>query len=44
MSDGAATTIESSNVAWALFDVFLGKDPVSPSLKNSVAKGLVKLV
>ncbi|OIT00311.1 PREDICTED: fatty-acid-binding protein 3, chloroplastic [Nicotiana attenuata] len=33
-------TIESTNVASALFDVFLGGDPVSPSLKASVANGL----
>ncbi|KAJ8542982.1 hypothetical protein K7X08_005505 [Anisodus acutangulus] len=32
--------IESTNVAAALFDVFLGGDPVSPTLKTSVAKGL----
>ncbi|KAG8386493.1 hypothetical protein BUALT_Bualt03G0154300 [Buddleja alternifolia] len=33
-------TIESSNVTSALFDVFLGRDPVSPSLKTSASKGL----
>ncbi|PIM97697.1 Chalcone isomerase [Handroanthus impetiginosus] len=33
-------TIESSNVTYALFDVFLGGNPVSPSLKASVSKGL----
>ncbi|KAK4355336.1 hypothetical protein RND71_024307 [Anisodus tanguticus] len=32
--------IESTNVAAALFDVFLGGDPVSPTLKTSVAKGM----
>ncbi|KAL8046722.1 hypothetical protein ABFX02_08G192788 [Erythranthe guttata] len=33
-------TIESSNVASALFDVFLGGNPVSPSLKSSASNGL----
>ncbi|KAM7498556.1 hypothetical protein LguiA_022970 [Lonicera macranthoides] len=33
-------TIESKNVAMALFDVFFGSEPVSPSLKASVANGL----
>ncbi|KAG9149964.1 hypothetical protein Leryth_010039 [Lithospermum erythrorhizon] len=33
-------TIESVNVTSALFDIFLGDAPVSPSLKTSVAKGL----
>ncbi|XVE52989.1 hypothetical protein DITRI_Ditri02bG0168900 [Diplodiscus trichospermus] len=33
-------TIKSANVASALFDVFLGDAPVSPSLKTSVASGL----
>ncbi|KAL2331254.1 hypothetical protein Fmac_018835 [Flemingia macrophylla] len=37
-------TIESSNVASALFDVFLGDSPVSPSLKTSVAEGLSKVL
>ncbi|XP_073311828.1 fatty-acid-binding protein 3, chloroplastic-like [Primulina huaijiensis] len=32
-------TIESSNVASALFDVFLGSNPVSPSLKDSASNG-----
>ncbi|VFQ64367.1 unnamed protein product [Cuscuta campestris] len=32
--------IESANVTSALFDVFLGSNPVSPSLKASVANGL----
>nr|GLL22756.1 fatty-acid-binding protein 3, chloroplastic isoform X1 [Ipomoea trifida] len=32
--------IESANVTSALFDVFLGGNPVSPSLKASVANGL----
>lgn len=33
-------TIESSNVTSALFDVFLGGNPVSPSLKASTCYGL----
>ncbi|KAJ4842389.1 Fatty-acid-binding protein 3, chloroplastic [Turnera subulata] len=33
-------TIESTNVTFALFDVFLGDAPVSPSLKVSVSGGL----
>lgn len=33
-------TIESMNVSRALFDVFLGESPVSPTLKASVASGL----
>ncbi|KAF7836595.1 fatty-acid-binding protein 3, chloroplastic [Senna tora] len=37
-------TIESANVASALFDVFLGDSPVSPTLKSSVAKGLSKIL
>ncbi|XP_068665820.1 fatty-acid-binding protein 3, chloroplastic-like [Aristolochia californica] len=37
-------TIESSNVASALFDVFLGDAPVSPPLKVSVASGLERLL
>ncbi|KAI5338979.1 hypothetical protein L3X38_018251 [Prunus dulcis] len=32
--------IESENVALALFDVFFGDTPVSPSLKSSVVNGL----
>ncbi|KAK7244055.1 hypothetical protein RIF29_38873 [Crotalaria pallida] len=43
-SNGVTSTvdasIESANVASALFDVFLGDNPVSPSLKASVAEGL----
>ncbi|KAK4420453.1 Fatty-acid-binding protein 3, chloroplastic [Sesamum alatum] len=42
--DGAPSsidaTIESSNVTSALFDVFLGGNPVSPSLKASASNGL----
>ncbi|CAJ1957796.1 unnamed protein product [Sphenostylis stenocarpa] len=37
-------TIESANVASALFNVFLGDSPVSPSLKTSVAEGLSKVL
>ncbi|KAM7260591.1 hypothetical protein ACFE04_011264 [Oxalis oulophora] len=33
-------TIESINVSSALFDVFVGDSPVSPSLKSSVSNGL----
>lgn len=40
MPSSVDATIESTNVASALFDVFLGGDPVSPSLKASVANGL----
>lgn len=43
-SDGVPSsvdaTIESPNVTSALFDVFLGGNSVSPSLKSSVANGL----
>uniref|UniRef100_A0A5B7BSE0 Chalcone-flavonone isomerase family protein n=1 Tax=Davidia involucrata TaxID=16924 RepID=A0A5B7BSE0_DAVIN len=37
-------TIESMNVTWALSDVFFGGDPVSPSLKASVANGLATIL
>ncbi|KAH0653980.1 hypothetical protein KY289_031658 [Solanum tuberosum] len=40
MPSSVDATIESPNVASALFDVFLGGDPVSPTLKASVTKGL----
>ncbi|KAG6755185.1 hypothetical protein POTOM_041003 [Populus tomentosa] len=47
-SDGipssADATIESENVTSALFDVFFGDAPVSPSLKNSVANGLATIL
>ncbi|KAK9674239.1 hypothetical protein RND81_12G220100 [Saponaria officinalis] len=33
-------TIDSMNVTRALFDVFFGESPVSPTLKTSVASGL----
>lgn len=43
-SDGLPTvmdaTINSMNVTSALFNVFFGNNPVSPSLKSSVAAGL----
>lgn len=37
----ADAAIESMNVTRALFDVFFGESPVSPTLKASVASGLV---
>ncbi|KAL7186122.1 hypothetical protein ACSBR2_027970 [Camellia fascicularis] len=37
-------TIESMNVTMALFDVFFGSDPVSPSLKTSVSNGLATML
>ncbi|KAL8510067.1 hypothetical protein ACS0TY_017047 [Phlomoides rotata] len=37
-------TIESSNVTCALFDVFLGGNPVSPSLKASASSGLAAVL
>ncbi|KAK1385930.1 Chalcone-flavonone isomerase family protein [Heracleum sosnowskyi] len=40
MPSGIDATIDSSNVTLALFDVFFGGEPVSPSLKASVASGL----
>ncbi|XP_075477847.1 fatty-acid-binding protein 3, chloroplastic-like isoform X1 [Primulina tabacum] len=40
MPSSVDATIESSNVASALFDVFLGSNPVSPSLKDSASNGL----
>lgn len=39
MPSGVDATIESKNVTLALFDVFFGSEPVSPSLKASVATG-----
>lgn len=43
-TDGLPTavdaTIDSKNVTSALFDIFFGNKPVSPSLKSSVAQGL----
>lgn len=47
-SDGLPTNvdaeIESVNVASSLFDAFFGESPVSPSLKASVANGIVAVV
>ncbi|KAL2943405.1 Fatty-acid-binding protein 3 chloroplastic [Bienertia sinuspersici] len=37
-------TIESMNVTKALFDVFVGESPVSPTLKSSVANNLVAIL
>lgn len=37
-------TIESINVTSALFDVFFGSDPVSPSLKAAVSSGLATML
>ncbi|XAR56408.1 Chalcone isomerase [Bertholletia excelsa] len=42
MPSASDATIESTNVTSALFNVFFGSDPVSPSLKSSVANGLAK--
>ncbi|KAK3011381.1 hypothetical protein RJ639_012451 [Escallonia herrerae] len=44
MPSGVDATIESTNVTWALYDVFFGGDPVSPSLKASVANGLATVL
>lgn len=33
-------TIESENVTLSLFDVFFGRNPVSPTLKASISNGL----
>ncbi|KAK9268632.1 hypothetical protein L1049_000389 [Liquidambar formosana] len=44
LPSGVDATIESKNVTSALFDVFLGDAPVSPSLKASVANGLASLL
>lgn len=40
MPSGVDATIESNNVSPALFDVFFGDEPVSPSLKAAVSNGL----
>ncbi|XP_057515938.1 fatty-acid-binding protein 3, chloroplastic isoform X2 [Amaranthus tricolor] len=37
-------TIESMNVTRALFDVFFGDSPVSPTLKSSLANGLATIL
>ncbi|XP_010241349.1 PREDICTED: fatty-acid-binding protein 3, chloroplastic [Nelumbo nucifera] len=44
MPSNVDATIESTNVTLALFDVFLGNTPVSPSLKASVSNGLAKVL
>ncbi|KAK3009351.1 hypothetical protein RJ639_013087 [Escallonia herrerae] len=44
MPSGVDATIESTNVTFALYDVFFGGDPVSPSLKASVANGLATVL
>ncbi|GAB4849279.1 Fatty-acid-binding protein 3, chloroplastic [Ancistrocladus abbreviatus] len=44
LSSGVDATIESANVTRALFDVFFGHSPVSPSLKASVASGLATIL
>ncbi|CAN1301601.1 Fatty-acid-binding protein 3, chloroplastic [Linum perenne] len=43
-SSSADATIESANVTAALFYVFFGDSPVSPSLKMSVATGLAAVL
>uniref|UniRef100_A0A2P2NUP8 Chalcone-flavonone isomerase family protein n=1 Tax=Rhizophora mucronata TaxID=61149 RepID=A0A2P2NUP8_RHIMU len=42
--DHVDARIESANVTFALFDTFFGGDPVSPSLKASVANGLATML
>ncbi|KAI3753620.1 hypothetical protein L2E82_25679 [Cichorium intybus] len=37
-------TIESENVTRSLFDVFFGREPVSPSLKASISNGLASIL
>ncbi|KAK3424595.1 hypothetical protein EUGRSUZ_F01378 [Eucalyptus grandis] len=44
LPSGTDATIESQNVTFALFDVFLGDASVSPSLKASVANGLATIL
>ncbi|XP_028754379.1 uncharacterized protein LOC114713868 [Neltuma alba] len=44
LPSAADATIESANVASALFDVFFGDSPVSSTLKASVADGLSKVL
>ena len=44
LPSAADATIESVNVASALFDVFFGDSPVSPTLKASVADGVSKVL
>ena len=38
------SSIESKSLLFALYDVFLGLDAVSPSAKASVAEGITKLL
>lgn len=40
----AEVKIESTNINFALFDVFFGDAPVSPSLKAMVCNGLAKIL
>lgn len=40
----AEAKIESTNINFALFDVFFGDAPVSPSLKAMVCNGLAKIL
>lgn len=44
LPSGVDATIESENVTFALYDVFFGGAPVSPSLKASVATGLTTIL
>nr|XP_027102707.1 fatty-acid-binding protein 3, chloroplastic-like [Coffea arabica] len=44
LPSGVDATTESTNVISALFDVFLGSDSVSPTLKASVTSGLTALL
>lgn len=44
LPSGVDAEIESENVAFALFDVFFGDTPVSPSLKASVLNGLESIL
>ncbi|KAH9723546.1 Fatty-acid-binding protein 3 [Citrus sinensis] len=44
LPSGVDATIESENVTFALYDVFFGGAPVSPSLKASVATGLATIL
>ncbi|KAI3951325.1 hypothetical protein MKW92_031023 [Papaver armeniacum] len=44
MPSAVDATINSTNVTSALFDVFFGNSPVSPTLKTSVSNGLAMLL
>ncbi|CAN6694065.1 unnamed protein product [Malus baccata var. baccata] len=44
LPSGVDAETESENVAFALFDVFFGDTPVSPSLKASVLNGLESIL